>query len=122
MKKVFLIFALVSAICITKSDAQSVEPIFVPLDTRQENDGYGGIHHSPILKPQVYLDVETNTLLFCAPLYGCSINIIISSGEIVFSSSIPDGAYEFQLPPSISGECELQIVRGSIMFVGYISI
>ena len=75
---------------------------------------------SPILIPNV--DIDGYTLTFYTPCNGCVLRLIDENDVVVYSTVIPTGATSLVLPSYLSGDYEIQIVRGNFYFYGYISL
>lgn len=71
----------------------------------------------PMRMPRIYQDGYTLTLSSFHPEY---IINIVQDGEVVYTSVIPAGVTEFELPACISGECTIRFVSGRFCFRGYI--
>ena len=72
------------------------------------------------LVPEV--DLEGYTLTFYTPCDGCVLRLIDENDVVVYSTVIPTGATSLVLPSYLSGEYEIQIVRGVFCFYGYINL
>ena len=72
---------------------------------------------APMRMPRIYQDGYTLTLSSFHPEY---IINIVQDGETVYTSIIPAGVTEFELPACISGECTVRFVSGRFCFTGYI--
>ncbi len=72
------------------------------------------------LVPEV--DLEGYTLAFYTPCDGCVLRLIDENDVVVYSTVIPTGATSLVLPSYLSGDYEIQIVRGNFYFYGYISL
>ena len=75
---------------------------------------------SPIVPPTIYLD--DHTLYFDTPCDGCTLNIVDSNDVVVYTTVIPTGTTSLVLPATLSGEYELQIIRGNYLFYGTIDL
>lgn len=116
MKKLFFIlicFALTSG----RIMASEGEPI--SLDTEfTDNDPTCPSHgKAPMRMPRIYQNGYTLTLSSFHPEYIINIE---QDGEIVYSSIIPAGVTEFELPAFVSGECTVQFITGRFCFKGTI--
>ena len=75
---------------------------------------------SPILIPSVGLDGYT--LLFYTPCDGCTLRVVSCDEVVEYTTVIPAGATSLTLPSYLSGNYELQIIRGNFCFYGDISL
>ena len=75
---------------------------------------------SPVTPPSVFYD--DHTLYFDTPCDGCTLNIVDGNGAVVYTTVIPTGATSLVLPPTLSGEYELQIIRAGYLFYGMIDL
>ena len=73
---------------------------------------------SPILIPEV--SIEDYTLNFDASCLGCELRLLDEDGVLVYSTTITSGT--LVLPSYLSGNYELQIIRGNFCFYGDISL
>ena len=81
---------------------------------------FGDDPRSPILIPEV--DIDGYTLIFYTPCDGCVLRLINENDVVVYSTVIPTGANSLVLPSYLSGNYEIQIVRGIFYFGGYINL
>ena len=75
---------------------------------------------SPVMIPHVAIDEYT--LTFYTPCDGCMLRLFDEDGNLVYAIVIPDGTTTLSLPSYLSGDYEIQIIRGSFKFYGYINI
>lgn len=99
----------------------SANPTQGPISFKIERpgNGHGGTNRSPILIPEAYLDGYT--LTFDANCIGCPLTLVDEAENIVYTTII-DNTGTVELPDTLSGTFELQIVRGGITFVGEIEL
>ena len=71
----------------------------------------------PRRMPIIYLEGYTLSLSSFHPEY---IINIVQDDEIIYTSIIPEGITEYELPSFLCGECEIQFVSGSFCFTGLI--
>lgn len=92
----------------------------VPLQVRIEDPNIDkpADPKSPILIPEVSL--EDYTLNFDASCLGCELRLLDEDGVLVYSTTITSGT--LVLPSYLSGNYELQIIRGNFCFYGDISL
>lgn len=72
------------------------------------------------LVPKV--DLEGYTLTFYTPCDGCVLRIVDENDVVVYSTIITTGTTSLELPSSLSGDYEIQIIQGNTYFYGYISL
>ena len=118
--KNFLLFFLLVFVSIEKTSA---------CETKSYDDFYltigiidpipqGGPHRTP---PSVVVDLEGHTLIFDEEFAGCTINLMDSANNIVFTDTIDsDGIVE--LPNNISGTYVLKLIVEDVFFQGEIQI
>ena len=75
---------------------------------------------SPVVIPSVSLD--GHRLYFDTPCDGCTLNIVDGNGVVAYTTVIPTGTTSLVLPATLSGEYELQIIRGNYVFYGTIDL
>ena len=73
---------------------------------------------SPILIPHVGID--DYTLTFYTPCDFCVLRLLDEDDNLVYTTIIPVGATTLVLPSYLSGNYEIQIIRGNFCFYGYI--
>ena len=116
MKKLLFLF-----ICIVltsgKMMASEDEPISLDCEIIDEGTAFPGHGKAPMRMPRIYQDGYMLTLSSFHPEY---IINIVQDGEVVYTSVIPAGVTEFELPACISGECTIRFVSGRFCFTGYI--
>ncbi len=80
----------------------------------------GHFPKTPVLPPSVSLD--DHTLYFNTPCDGCTLKVVDSNDVVVYTTVISTGATFLALPSTLSGEYELQIIRGNYCFWGVIEL
>lgn len=78
------------------------------------------IQRSPIEIPS--LCIEGYNLLFETPCDGCILQLVNEEGGVEYSIVIPANTTCLTLPSYLSGEYELQIIRGQFCFYGNIEL
>ena len=81
---------------------------------------HGGLPKSPIQVPEISLD--DYTLYFFTPCDGCTLNLVDENNVVVYTIVIPANTTSWVLPATLSGEYELQIIRGNHCFWGMIEL
>lgn len=114
MKKIFIAIMLLFATNI--GFVQADEPVILH-PTGKHNKGKGNKPKSPIVIPEAYIDGYT--LSFDESCIGCHVTLFDEDENIVFTAIVDENGI-VTLPDSLSGTFELQLERGSIMFVGEI--
>ena len=91
------------------------EPIILDWQVRIDNptDNNGG-HRDPIPEPTI--GIEDYTLFFNTPCDGCELRVVDGDGVVVYSTIIPISSSSLDLPSSLSGNYELQIISGNYCF------
>jgi len=116
MKKFYiLLFCL--AFTSGKIMASEGKPVSLVTEIVDKDPLVPGMGKSPMRMPRIYQDGYTLTLSSFHPEY---IINIVQDGEVVYTSVIPAGVTEFELPACISGECTVQFISGRFCFTGYI--
>lgn len=117
MKKVFLLL-----FCLFAWGGRPVMAKVVLLDLELQftddtpiSNGHG---KAPMRMPRIYQDGYTLTLSGYHPEY---IINIMQGDEIVFTSVIPAGVAEYELPAFLDGNCIIQFIHGYYCFTGYIN-
>ena len=96
----------------------SIDPI--PLEVGYIDPILHNTHKSPVLIPEV--SIENYTLYFDTPCDGYILRIVNEMGVAEYTTVIPIGTDELVLPSYLSGNYELQIIRGNFCFYGDISL
>lgn len=79
-----------------------------------------GKHRTPIQPPAVY--IEDYVLSFNAFEDDCAIQLLDEDDVIVFSGVLPAGTTSFQLPSTLEGEYQIQLIYGNFIFTGYVEL
>ena len=104
----------------TYAAVNTVDPIPLEggiIDPTNDNDGP---HKGPVQVPEVSLD--DHTLYFFTPCDGCTLNLVDENDVVVYTLVIPAGTTSLALPATLSGNFELQIIRGNYCFWGEITL
>ena len=83
-------------------------------------DPYDPDPKSPILIPHVGID--DYTLTFYTPCDGCTLRLLDENDNVAYTTIIPIGTTTLSLPAYLSGNYEIQIIRGNFCFWGYINL
>lgn len=100
------------------AQTENTEPIPLQVTDIDPTIIKDGPHKSPVQVPEVSLD--DHTLYFFTPCDGCVLNIVDGSGALVYTLVIPAGTTSLELPATLTGDYELQIIRGNYCFWGEI--
>ncbi len=119
-KKRFLIISLLTAMlsftCVNLYANQ--EDVDLQVGYEDPDDGNDGQQKGPVLIP--YVCIDGYSLSFITPCDGCTLRLLDENDIVVYSTVIPTGTTSLMLPSYLSGEYEIQIIRGNIYFYGYI--
>lgn len=121
-KTIFMLIAIsiMAFSASTYAAVNTVDPIPLEggiIDPTNDNDGP---HKGPVQVPEVSLD--GHTLYFFTPCDGCTLNLVDENDDVVYTLVIPSGTTSLALPSDLSGEYELQIIRGNYCFWGTITL
>jgi hypothetical protein len=97
----------------------SALPVRVHLNVFNDDPtiGIGGIHKSPVQVPVVNLD--DHTLYFTTSCVGDTLQLV-QNGVVVYSTVIASD--EVELPATLEGDYELQIIHNEWLFYGDIEL
>lgn len=116
MKKLLIMLLCLSAWSVNNAYAEDVE-IDLSVEIVDETTCHPGREKAPLRIPRVYQDGYKLTLSRSHPEY---IINIVQDDVVVYSSVIPAGVTEFNLPSYLSGECRIQLISGRLCFYGQI--
>ena len=121
-KTIFMLIAIsiMAFSASTYAAVNTVDPIPLEggiIDPTNDNDGP---HKGPVQVPEVSLD--GHTLYFFTLCDGCTLNLVDENDDVVYTLVIPSGTTSLALPSDLSGEYELQIIRGNYCFWGTITL
>lgn len=80
----------------------------------------GPVRRSPIRVPSISID--DHTLFFNSSCDGCTLRLYNEEGDLVVNLIIPDNSSTISLPSFLTGEYEIQIIRGNYCFYGYVKL
>lgn len=80
----------------------------------------GPVKRSPISIPSV--SINDHTLYFNTSCDGCILQLFNEDGELQYVITIPENSESIELPSCLTGEYEIQIIRGNYCFYGYITL
>lgn len=75
---------------------------------------------SPVMPPSVSID--GHTLYLYSGCAGATLQVVNDLDEVVYTTEIPDFIEEIELPDTLVGEYELQILRGNFCFYATIDL
>lgn len=120
-KKILSLLAIASmafaAPCTVLADG---DPVPLEVSDINPTSPHGGPHKTPIGIPSASLD--DHTLYFNTPCDGDTLRLLDEDGVVVYSVIIPEHCTDVELPFTLSGEYELQIIRGNYCFWGMIEL
>lgn len=116
MKKLFILCCLFAVTLTIHADG------WINLQTNYRNPAPAGRGkpRSPIQPPSIYLG--NHTFSFNAFEEDCLILLLDNSGNEVFSGVIPAETTSFQLPTTLEGEYQIQLIYGNFIFIGEIEL
>ena len=119
-KRFFVISLLTVTLCFSNVYVYAGNPTCIELQVGyvDPNDGKDGEQKSPILIPQ--LSIDGSYIIFDTICDGCVLRLLDEDGNVVYTTIIPTGSTTLVLPSNLSGEYEIQIIRGNFCFWGYI--
>lgn len=123
MKRKILLFIAVVCMALPAkvyADIVSDAPIDLEVSIYNPTGNLGGVHKGPVQVPSVSLD--GHTLYFFTPCDGCTLNLVDENDVVVYTLVIPAGTTSLALPATLSGNFELQIIRGNYCFWGTITL
>lgn len=83
------------------------------------------VHDDPIKRNIALipsLSLEGHILLFNTPCEGYTLRFLNENGVVEYSIVIPANTTSLELPPYLSGEYEIQLIRGQFCFFGYVEL
>ena len=80
----------------------------------------GGQNKSPVVPPSVSID--GHILYLYSGCVGTTLQVVNDLNEVVYTTEIPDEIEEIELPDTLVGEYELQILRGNFCFYATIEL
>ena len=125
MKKIILIVLLFLASSYSDVMAQVAgedigEEIVLQVGIIDPTEQNSPIKRSPIRVPSVGIDGYT--LYFNTPCDGCRLQLFNEDGEMQYTITIPEKSESIELPAYLTGEYEIQIIRGRYCFYGNITL
>lgn len=119
MKKLFICFGLLFLASFSQARVQSMcGQLYLQVKIVDPSNPYPPIKKSPIAMPTIYLDGYN--IQFETSCDDCTLQLVNEEGDIEYSITVPANTTSLALPSSLSGEYELQIIRGQFCFYGYV--
>lgn len=119
MKKVIFSLVLLLLASFSQASVQSISSqLYLQVSITDPTEPHTPIGRSPIEIPTIYIDGYD--LLFETPCDGCTLQLLNGDGDVEYSIEIPTNTTSLALPSYLSGEYELQIIRGQFCFYGYV--
>lgn len=78
------------------------------------------VKRSPIRIPSI--SINDHTLYFYSSCDGCTLRLYDEKGDLVVNLIIPENSSTINLPSFLTGEYEIQILKGNYCFYGYIKL
>lgn len=120
MKRSILTIVLMMSVSLSDAQTQNYyDQVYFQIALVDPTAEHKPIRRSPIATPSVCL--EGHTLLFATPCDGCTLKLINEDEDVEYITIIPVDATNLDLPTCLSGEYQLQIIRGNYCFWGYIN-
>ncbi len=119
MKKVILSLVLLLLASFSQAEVLSIwSQLSLQVRITDPTEPYQPIGRSPIAIPTIYLDGYN--LQFETQCDACTLQLVSEDGGVEYSIVIPTNTTSLTLPSYLSGEYELQIIRGQFCFYGYV--
>ena len=121
MKRSILALVLILSASLSDAKVQHVcGEVFLQVSLTDPTEDQKPIKRSPVVIPSVSL--EGHNLIFATSCDGCILRLLNEDGDVEYMVVITDETTSLTLPSYLSGEYELQIVRGCYCFYGYINL
>ena len=111
--KTFLTMLLLALVTLTAS----AERVNLQAGKIGQHGGFGGIPKSPVQVPVV--DLDDHTFYFTTSCVGDTLQLV-QNGVVVYSTVIASD--EVELPATLEGDFEIQIIRGNWLFYGDVEL
>lgn len=117
MKKVIICLCMFLFSAVNAVNASPVELQVRIIDPTHHD---GPVGRGPVEIPSVIL--EGHTLVFNSSCDNCALYLFNEDGDIEYATVISEGTASMTLPSSLSGEYEIQLIRGQFIFYGFIEL
>lgn len=114
----FISMLLATSVMMNANESQDPDKVDIKI-TRPGTNEQNPPRRTPINIPEVYIDGYT--LTFDASCIGCPITLVDEEENVVYTTYVGETGI-VELPNDLTGTFELQLVRGSITFVGEIEL
>lgn len=124
MKKLLLIAtAFMMSMTLNAAEQQS-DSLVIHFDFTiiDPSTGHNGNHKSPVSQPNVAFDEASRTVIFTTPCPDATLQVVNTLGVAVYTEELYETTTEVELPETLVGEYELQILRGNICFYATIEL
>ena len=122
MKKLLLIAtAFMMSMTLNAAEQQS-DSLVIHFDFTiiDPSTGHNGNHRSPVMPPSVSID--GHTLYLYSGCAGATLQVVNTLGVAVYTEELYETTTEVELPETLVGEYELQILRGNFCFYATIDL
>ncbi|MDE7456937.1 MAG: hypothetical protein K2M96_09580 [Prevotella sp.] len=121
MKRSILALMLIISASLIDAKVQNVyDEVFLQITFTDPTEDQRPIKKESTIIPSVSLN--EHTLLFVTLCDGCTLRLINEDKDVEYITVIPIGTTTLILPPYLSGEYQLQIIRGNYCFWAYIDL
>jgi len=121
MKNILLAsFVIMFAFAANVNSQTILNPLDLQVRLIDPTEAKGPIKRVPIALPSLFIDGYN--LYFETPCDGCMLVLKNEDGETEYATVIPSNTTYLTLPSSLSGEYELQLIRGNFCFYGIIEL
>lgn len=124
IKTIITVVFLTCSICVNANDVLPFSHSFFPISLNvrgiDPTQPVGNPHKSPVYIPQI--GIEEHTIYFIDPCDGCTLRVVNEDGEVEYATVIPVDCDSLELPSTLEGEYEIQILRGNYYFYGMIEL
>ena len=115
------IVAMLPMKAVTNESLSVESPFFVTFNVAGiDPDNHDGPRRGPVVPPSVSID--GHTLYLYSGCAGATLQVVNDLDEVVYTTEIPDEIEEIELPDTLVGEYELQILRGNFCFYATIDL
>lgn len=123
-KKVFLLALILLCLPLSMVRAEYPIPVFqqIVFEVRyiDPNITKNPLPKSPVQYP--YIGIDNYTIYFFTPCDSCTLRVVNEDGEVEYSTVIPTDCESLELPSTLEGEYEIQIIRDNYCFYGMINL
>lgn len=121
MKKIIICFSMFMLMFLgSANDVSMCCQIILQVKITDPSKPYNPIGRTSVAIPTIY--IMGCDLHFEAQCDDCTLQIVNKDGNVEYSTVIPANTTSLTLPSYLSGEYELQIIRGQFCFYGNIEL